>query len=68
MMVVPQQPVVRLRFGALRTDWMGILATLAGIGLCFAMPRRPRERPRLPPVAVTSVPSRDARPDRSRWR
>jgi hypothetical protein len=39
MMVVPQQPVVRLRFGRSATDWLGILATLAGIGLCFAMRR-----------------------------
>jgi hypothetical protein len=52
MMVVPQQPVVRLRFRRSATDWMGILATLAGIGLCFAMPRQSAETSvGLPPVA-----------------
>jgi tetratricopeptide (TPR) repeat protein len=52
MMVVPQQPVVRLRFARSATDWMGILATLAGIGLCFAMPRQSAETSTgLPPVA-----------------
>jgi len=53
MMVVPQQPVVRLRFGRSAPDWMGILATLAGIGLCFAMPRSSTETsPGLPPLAA----------------
>jgi hypothetical protein len=40
MMVVPQQPVVRLRFARTAVDWAGILATLAGVGLCITMPRR----------------------------
>jgi len=43
MMVVPQQPVVRLRFRRSAIDWMGILATLGGFALCFAMPRQSDE-------------------------
>ena len=52
-MVVPQQPVVRLRFRRSAIDWAGIVATLAGVGLCFAMPRRSADTSReLSPVAV----------------
>jgi 6-pyruvoyl-tetrahydropterin synthase-like protein/tetratricopeptide repeat protein len=54
MMVVPQQPVVRLRFGRSATDWMGILATLAGIGLCVGLPRRGA----VPAVSLPHVASR----------
>jgi len=53
MMVVPEQPVVRLRFGRTAIDWAGIVATLAGVGLCFAMPRRSADTSReLSPVAA----------------
>ena len=53
MMVVPQQPVVRLRFGRTAVDWAGIVATLAGVGLCFAMPRRSADPSReLSPVVA----------------
>jgi hypothetical protein len=43
MIVVPQQPVVKLRFRRSAADWVGILATFAGIALCLAMPRRAAE-------------------------
>jgi hypothetical protein len=39
MMVVPEQPVVRLRFVRSGGDWLGILATLAGLAACVAMAR-----------------------------
>jgi len=48
MMVVPQQPVVRLRFARTAGDWGGILASLAGVGLCVAMPRRSGDTSRDP--------------------
>jgi hypothetical protein len=53
MMVVPQQPVVRLRFRRSATDWLGILATLAGLGLCFAMPRQSLETSTSLPTAAS---------------
>jgi len=40
MMVVPEQPVVRLRFARTAVDWVGIIASLVGVGLCVAMPGR----------------------------
>jgi hypothetical protein len=53
MMVVPQQPVVRLRFARTAVDWAGILATLIGVGVCVAMPRQAGDLSReLPPVAA----------------
>lgn len=39
MMVVPQQPVVRLKFVRTAFDWAGLAGTLIGVGLCFALPR-----------------------------
>jgi hypothetical protein len=53
MMVVPQQATVRLHFIRTAVDWAGILAMLAGVGLCFAMPRLSEDRPReLSPAAA----------------
>jgi len=39
MMVIPDQPVVRLRFARSGTDWLGVLLTLAGVVACVAMAR-----------------------------
>ncbi len=39
MMVVPEQPQVTLRFVRSGTDWLGLVATLAGLVACLAMAR-----------------------------
>jgi hypothetical protein len=53
MMVVPRQPVVRLRFVRTAVDWVGIVASLVGVGLCVAIPPRSGDTSReLPPLTA----------------
>ncbi len=41
MLVFPDGPHVRLVFRRVASDWLGIAATLAGLGLCLTALRRP---------------------------
>ncbi len=41
MLVFPDGPHVRLRFRRLAVDWLGILLSVVGLGLCLVPARRP---------------------------